>query len=151
MYLHQAVPVILGLGSVAVWAHLVGHRVLHHEGLLQDGAAHHLGLHLQLHLEPLAVRLRPQEARVYQLHLLQPLEPLEAERHQLPALQRRLHPLPGRLEVTLAESAELDGHLNTAVFCRDGDDSVTIRIKLSAYVSYASNLFKFFGFYLHLH
>ena len=129
LYLHEAVPVILGLGPVAVWAHLVGDRVLDHEGLLQDGAAHHLGLHLQLHLEPLAVRLRPQEARVYQLHLLQPLEPLEAERHQLPALQRRLHPLPGRLEVTLAESAELDGHLNTAVFCRDLESRLSDTIR----------------------
>ena len=110
-HLDQTVPVVLGLSSVTVRTHLVGHSVLHHEGLLEDGPAHHLGLHLQLHLQPLAVGLRPQEVGVDQLDFAETLQLLETEGHQLPALQSCLDPLLWRLEISLTEPAELNGHL----------------------------------------
>ena len=112
-HLNQAVPVILGLRSVTVRTHLIGHSELHHEGLLEDGPAHHLGLHLQLHLQPLAVGLRPQEVGVDQLDFVETLQLLQTESHQLPALQSCLDPLLWRLEISLTEPAELDGHLQT--------------------------------------
>ena len=109
--LDKAVPVVLGLRSVTVWAHLIGHAVLHHEGLLEDGTAHHLRLHLQLHLQPLAVRLRPEERGVDQLDFIETLQLLQTESHQFSALEGGLDPLLGRLQVSLTEPAELDGHL----------------------------------------
>ena len=39
------------------------------------------------------------------------LDALEAERHQLAGLEGAGHPLVGRVEVSLAEAAEVDVHL----------------------------------------
>merc|ERR1712147_237541 len=50
-HLNKTVPVILGLSPVTVWTHLISNDKLHHECLLQNGASHHLGLDLKLHLE----------------------------------------------------------------------------------------------------
>ena len=111
-HLNQAVPVILGLSPVTVRTHLISHSELHHEGLLEDGPAHHLCLHLQLHLQPLAVGLRPQEVGVDQLDFVETLQSLQTKSHQLPALQGCLDPLLRRLEISLTETAELNGHLH---------------------------------------
>ena len=109
--LNQAVPVILGFSSVTVRTHLIGHSELHHEGLLEDRPAHHLCLHLQLNLQPLTVGLRPQEVGVDQLDFVETLQLLQTEGHQLPALQGCLDPLLWRLEISLTEPTELNGHL----------------------------------------
>lgn len=71
-HLHACCPAVwVCVGPVALQAHVVLHHKLHHEALLQDGAVEDLGLDGQLHLEPLAVGLSPDEPRVNQLHLLQ--------------------------------------------------------------------------------
>lgn len=110
--MNKTIPMIFSLSSVTIWTHLISHRVLHHKSLLKNCSSKNLCLDLELHLEPLAVGLRPEEARIDQLDLLQPLESLEADGHQLSALQGCLDPLSGRLEISLTKSTELDCHLN---------------------------------------
>lgn len=50
---------------------MVLHNELHDKALLQDGAVEHLSLYGELHLEPLAVGLSPDEASINKLHFLQ--------------------------------------------------------------------------------
>mmetsp|Transcript_1013 Transcript_1013/g.2515 ORF Transcript_1013/g.2515 Transcript_1013/m.2515 type:complete len:539 (+) Transcript_1013:278-1894(+) len=92
----------VGVGAVAVQAHERLHDVLHLERLLQDGAVQDLLLHRQLGLQPSRVRLRPDERRVNELDLLQPLGALYAKGEQLLGLQVRAHPVLGRLQVAVA-------------------------------------------------
>lgn len=70
-HLHARRPgVWVCVGAVALEAHVVFDDKLDDKALLQDGAVEDLCLDGELHLEPLAVRLRPDEAGVHQLHLL---------------------------------------------------------------------------------
>jgi len=41
-YLHQALPILLGLGAVTIWAHLTGNGVFHNENLLQGGSFYYI-------------------------------------------------------------------------------------------------------------
>ena len=108
---HRLPRVHLGVGAVAVEAHVPLDHKLHHERLLQDCAVHHLSLHCHLHLEPLAVRLSPNEPRVHELDLLQPFHTFDTEREQLLALQIGWHPVMRRLQVPPAVLAVGDRHV----------------------------------------
>ena len=105
--LYKTIPVILGLSSVTVRAHLISHYELHYKCLLQNCSTQHLSLNLQLDLESLAVWLCPQEIGINQLDIFQPLQFLKAESHQFSALQCCLYPLTRRLQISLTKSAEL--------------------------------------------
>lgn len=61
--------IAVGVGARAVHAHVRLYHVLHHKGLLQDGAIHDLCLDRQLHFEPARVGLCPYEAGIHQLDL----------------------------------------------------------------------------------
>lgn len=54
------------------------------------------------------MRLCPDEARVNELDLLQPLELLQANGQQLTGLEGTLDPLAGRLQVALAIATKLE-------------------------------------------
>lgn len=80
--LHHTAPKVLRLRTVAIVAHLIVDRKLDDKHLLQNDIAHHLPVHGQLHLDALRMGLRPNEARIDQLHLPQPLQALQTEAEQ---------------------------------------------------------------------
>ena len=120
--LHDGLPRVFRRYTVAILACEVLDDVLHHEGLLQDGAREDLLLHGQLGLDPLGVRLRPHERGVDQLDLAQPAQPLDADGEQLARLPRAGHPGPRRLQVAVAAAAALH-----ALGLRDAAGDVHLR------------------------
>lgn len=72
-HLHQTAPEVLGLSAMAVVAHLILNCKLHDKDLLQHCAPGDLSVNCQLHLDTLRVLLRPDEASIHQLHLLEAL------------------------------------------------------------------------------
>lgn len=85
--------------------------VLYDEALLEDRPGDHLRLNGHLDLDPLGVGLRPDKVGVHEPDLAQVLEALETEGHQFTGLERADHPLVGRVQITLAEPAEVDDDL----------------------------------------
>jgi len=85
-------PRVLGLSPLAGAALLVAEDVLHHEGLLQHRARHHLLLHRQLELDATRVRLGPNIRGVDEPDLRQPARLLEQQREELLGLHVHLRP-----------------------------------------------------------
>jgi len=67
--------------------------------------------HGQLNLYALGVLLRPDEAGINKLHLLQALQLLEANGQKFAGLQRGLNPFVGRLQIALAVATEVEHRL----------------------------------------
>lgn len=63
-------------------------------------------MHTQFHLDSLRMWFRPNESCIDQLHLLQSLQTLQANRQQLFGFQTALHPLAGWIQIALAVAAE---------------------------------------------
>ena len=57
------------------------------------------------------MRLSPNKVGVDETNLVESFQPLETERHQLPRLERARDPLHGRVQVALAEPAEVEDDL----------------------------------------
>ena len=108
-HLHARVPLItIRRAPRARIAHPPLHHKFRHERLLQYRSVQHFLLYGQLRLQSFTVRLRPHEARVHELHLLQSLDALDAKRQQLFALEIGADPVLGRLQVALALRAIRD-------------------------------------------
>ena len=82
-HLRDGRPRVLRLAPLAAAALLVADDVLDDERLLHHGARHDLLLDAHLDLDPPAVRLGPDEARVDEPHVPKPARLLEQQRHQL--------------------------------------------------------------------
>mmetsp|Transcript_57492 Transcript_57492/g.136740 ORF Transcript_57492/g.136740 Transcript_57492/m.136740 type:complete len:224 (-) Transcript_57492:178-849(-) len=105
--LNAGAPRALGSHHVAVGALEVVDHHLHHKHLLENDPREDLLLHRQLHLEALGVGLGPDERRIDQLHLVEALDALEADREELLALRLARGPRFRRVQVPPARPTAL--------------------------------------------
>jgi hypothetical protein len=113
--LSHSIPSIFGFNLATIRALLSSNDNFKDVRLLEDGGCKDLTLHSQSDLDTLTMGLGPQEGCIDETNLVEALDTLQTQRHQLLGFEGARKPLGWRLLVPFTATAKVDDDLFAAL------------------------------------